>query len=89
MPLSCADQWTTAPSGRPHVTHPKRETTCPKPSSTRPSARRAASSADGSLNEIKPVNLVVGLIDELRTRFPDLDENLISDLILRRRLPGR
>ena len=37
---------------------------------------------NGSLNEVKPVNLVVGLIDELRTRFPDLDENLISDVIL-------
>ena len=37
---------------------------------------------NGSLNEIKPVNLVVGLIDELRTRYPDLDENLISDVIL-------
>ncbi len=37
---------------------------------------------NGSLNEVKPVNLVVGLVDELRRRFPDLDENLISDLIL-------
>ncbi len=37
---------------------------------------------NGALNEVKPVNLVVGLVDELRSRFPDLDENLISDLIL-------
>ena len=36
----------------------------------------------GALNEIKPVNLVVGLIDEIRHRHPDLDENLISDVIL-------
>src|ERR1700710_601481 len=36
----------------------------------------------GSLNEVKPLNLVVGLVEELRTRFPDLDETLISDLIL-------
>ena len=36
--------------------------------------------------EVKPVNLVVGLIDELRSRFPDLDENLISDVILGVRL---
>ena len=36
----------------------------------------------GSLHEVKPVNLVVGLIDEMRRRFPDLDENLISDVIL-------
>ena len=37
---------------------------------------------NGSLNEIKPVNLVVGLIDEIRARHPDLDETLISDVIL-------
>jgi acetyl-CoA C-acetyltransferase len=37
---------------------------------------------NGSLNEVKPLNLVVGLIEELRNRFPDLDENLISDVIL-------
>ena len=37
---------------------------------------------NGALNEVKPVSLVVGLVDELRSRFPDLDENLISDLIL-------
>jgi acetyl-CoA C-acetyltransferase len=36
----------------------------------------------GSLTEVKPLNLVVGLINELRKRNPDLDENLISDLIL-------
>jgi len=36
----------------------------------------------GALNEVKPLNLVVGLIDELRSRFPDLDETLISDVIL-------
>ncbi len=37
---------------------------------------------NGSLNEVKPINLVVGLIDELRSRHPDLDETLISDMIL-------
>jgi acetyl-CoA C-acetyltransferase len=37
---------------------------------------------NGSLHEVKPLNLVVGLIEELRNRFPDLDENLISDVIL-------
>src|SRR6201999_2413715 len=36
----------------------------------------------GSLNEVKPINLVVGLVDELRRRNPDLDENLTSDMIL-------
>jgi acetyl-CoA C-acetyltransferase len=37
---------------------------------------------NGSLTEVKPLNLVTGLIGELRSRFPDLDENLISDVIL-------
>src|SRR6478672_12305304 len=37
---------------------------------------------NGALNEVKPVNLVTGLVDELRRRFPDLDETLISDMIL-------
>ncbi|MCI4674604.1 acetyl-CoA C-acetyltransferase [Candidatus Mycolicibacterium alkanivorans] len=37
---------------------------------------------NGSLTEVKPLNLVVGLINELRSRFPDLDESLISDVIL-------
>jgi acetyl-CoA C-acetyltransferase len=37
---------------------------------------------NGSLHSVKPISLVTGLIDELRRRFPDLDENRISDLIL-------
>jgi acetyl-CoA C-acetyltransferase len=37
---------------------------------------------NGSLTEVKPLSLVVGLVDELRRRFPDLDENLISDVVL-------
>ncbi|BBZ00776.1 acetyl-CoA acetyltransferase [Mycolicibacterium chitae] len=36
----------------------------------------------GALNEIKPISLVTGLIDEMRSRYPDLDETLISDVIL-------
>ncbi|MGU3502900.1 acetyl-CoA C-acetyltransferase [Mycobacterium sp. C31M] len=36
----------------------------------------------GALTAIRPVDLVVGLVDEIRVRFPDLDENLISDVIL-------
>ncbi|HEU4362829.1 MAG TPA: acetyl-CoA C-acetyltransferase [Mycobacterium sp.] len=36
----------------------------------------------GSLTEVKPLNLVVGLMDELRSRFPDLDVSQISDTIL-------
>lgn len=37
---------------------------------------------NGSLHGVKPVSLVVGLIDELRRRHPDLDPNAIDDLIL-------
>jgi len=37
---------------------------------------------NGSLTEVKPLNLVTGLIDELRSRHPDLDENMISDVVL-------
>jgi acetyl-CoA C-acetyltransferase len=36
----------------------------------------------GSLHSIKPIDLTVGLIQELRTRFPDLDEDRISDVVL-------
>ncbi|ETZ72810.1 putative acyltransferase [Mycobacterium sp. MAC_080597_8934] len=31
---------------------------------------------------MKPISLVVGLIDALRSRFPDLDEDRISDVVL-------
>ena len=36
----------------------------------------------GSLTEVKPLSLLVGLIDELRSRFPDLDVNQISDAVM-------
>ncbi|MGH3630769.1 MAG: acetyl-CoA C-acyltransferase, partial [Sciscionella sp.] len=36
----------------------------------------------GSLHEIKPISLVVGLIDELRARNPELDPALIDDVVL-------
>ncbi|WP_067707036.1 acetyl-CoA C-acetyltransferase [Nocardia yamanashiensis] len=36
----------------------------------------------GALHSVKPVDLVVGLIEELRSRFPDLDEDRISDVLL-------
>ena len=35
-----------------------------------------------ALTEVKPLNLVTGLIDELRSRHPNLDENMVSDVIL-------
>ena len=37
---------------------------------------------NGALTEVKPINLVTGLIDEMRVRHPNLDENMISDVIL-------
>jgi len=36
----------------------------------------------GSLHSVKPLDLVTGLIGELRSRYPDLDEDRISDLVL-------
>ncbi|GLB64670.1 acetyl-CoA acetyltransferase [Dietzia sp. NCCP-2495] len=36
----------------------------------------------GALHGVKPIDLVIGLIDETRRRFPGLDENRISDIIL-------
>ncbi|MGH3740826.1 MAG: beta-ketoacyl synthase N-terminal-like domain-containing protein, partial [Micromonosporaceae bacterium] len=36
----------------------------------------------GSLHGVKPISLVVGLIDELRRRHPGLDPELIEDLVL-------
>ena len=43
---------------------------------------RGRGKANGSLHEIKPVKLVTGLIDELRTRMPSLDVEVVDDLIL-------
>ncbi|WP_131770290.1 acetyl-CoA C-acetyltransferase [Candidatus Protofrankia californiensis] len=36
----------------------------------------------GSLHGVKPVSLVVGLIDEIRKRNPNLDVDRVSDLVL-------
>lgn len=43
---------------------------------------RGRGKVTGALHSVKPISLVVGLIDELRRRFPDLDPHLIDDLIL-------
>jgi acetyl-CoA C-acetyltransferase len=37
---------------------------------------------NGALTEVKPINLVTGLIDEMRSRHPNIDENMISDVVL-------
>ncbi len=43
---------------------------------------RGRGKASGSLHEVKPVSLVVGLIDEMRNRYPELDTNTIDDVVL-------
>ncbi|WP_372735309.1 acetyl-CoA C-acetyltransferase [Nocardioides sp.] len=43
---------------------------------------RGKGKAAGSLHEVKPIDLVVGLIDELRERNPNLDPHRIDDLVL-------
>lgn len=43
---------------------------------------RGRGKADGALHGVKPVTLVVGLLDELTARHPSLDPNRIDDLIL-------
>jgi acetyl-CoA C-acetyltransferase len=43
---------------------------------------RGRGKSTGSLHGTKPISLVVGLIDELRRRHPDLDPNRIDDLVL-------
>ncbi|WP_182345869.1 acetyl-CoA C-acetyltransferase [Tomitella gaofuii] len=36
----------------------------------------------GSLHSVKPISLVTGLLDEIKVRFPDVDYDRLSDLIL-------
>ena len=43
---------------------------------------RGRGKANGALHGTKPVDLVVGLIHELRSRFPDLDPAAIDDIVL-------
>jgi acetyl-CoA C-acetyltransferase len=43
---------------------------------------RGRGKASGSLHEVKPVSLVIGLIDEIRNRYPELDPNTIDDVVL-------
>ena len=37
---------------------------------------------NGGLHSVKPVSLVIGLIDEIRRRYPELDPGQIEDLVL-------
>ncbi len=43
---------------------------------------RGKGKAAGSLHEVKPVDLAVGLLDELQVRNPTLDTNRIDDVVL-------
>ncbi|PUA81327.1 acetyl-CoA C-acetyltransferase [Nocardioides currus] len=43
---------------------------------------RGRGKATGSLHEVKPVDLVVGLLDEVRTRNPGLDPARVDDVVL-------
>ena len=43
---------------------------------------RGRGKATGSLHEVKPVDLVVGLLDEVQRRNPGLDPHRIDDLVL-------
>src|SRR3978361_1750689 len=43
---------------------------------------RGRGKSSGSLYEVKPISLVVGLIHELRNRFPALDPVTIGDVVL-------
>ncbi|MDH6223356.1 acetyl-CoA C-acetyltransferase [Streptomyces sp. MJP52] len=43
---------------------------------------RGRGKADGALHGTKPIDLVVGLIHEIRDRFPDLDPAAIDDIVL-------
>jgi len=43
---------------------------------------RGRGKQNGALHEVKPVSLVVGLIDELRRRLPSLDPARVEDIVL-------
>ncbi|MCH1867943.1 acetyl-CoA C-acetyltransferase [Nocardioides sp. CFH 31398] len=43
---------------------------------------RGKGKASGALHEVKPIDLVVGLLDETRSRNPGLDPALVDDVVL-------
>lgn len=43
---------------------------------------RGRGKKDGSLHTVKPLDLVVGLIHEIRARYPNMDPNRIDDVLL-------
>ena len=43
---------------------------------------RGRGKAAGSLHEVKPVDLAVGLLEEIQVRNPSLDTNRVDDVVL-------
>ena len=43
---------------------------------------RGKGKKNGSLHEVKPIDLVVGLLDEIKERNPGLDPNRVDDVVL-------
>ncbi len=43
---------------------------------------RGRGKKDGSLHTVKPLDLSVGLVNELKARFPNMDPNRIDDILL-------
>jgi acetyl-CoA C-acetyltransferase len=43
---------------------------------------RGRGKASGTLHEVKPISLVIGLIEEIKRRFPELDPATIDDVVL-------
>ncbi|WP_290524900.1 acetyl-CoA C-acetyltransferase [Alcanivorax sp.] len=43
---------------------------------------RGRGKKDGSLHTVKPISLVVGLINELKARFPNMDPAMIDDIVM-------
>lgn len=43
---------------------------------------RGRGKKDGSLHTVKPISLVVGLIDEIKARFPNMDPAMIDDIVM-------
>lgn len=43
---------------------------------------RGRGKKDGALHTVKPLDLAVGLVDAVRERHPDMDQNAIDDVIL-------
>jgi acetyl-CoA C-acetyltransferase len=43
---------------------------------------RGKGKASGALHEVKPIDLVVGLLDDIRERNPGLDPHLVDDVVM-------